>query len=124
MQQLLVDAVLALFAFSAFIALFFFVLTRGTLLVRALSSRSGGEASHVYPIYSNMRLIKLIDYQFIISAIQSLTFQGAQNTNMTAHGIITSHPQTGRQHKYNQKHNYHFVIKHFDYTRFFSMCEQ
>jgi ubiquinone/menaquinone biosynthesis C-methylase UbiE len=73
MQQLLTDGVLALFAFSAFVALFFFVLTRGTLLVRALSSRSGGEISHVYPIYSNMRLIKLIDYQFIISAI--LLFQ-------------------------------------------------
>jgi ubiquinone/menaquinone biosynthesis C-methylase UbiE len=74
MQQLLMVTVVTLFAFSASIALFFFVLTRGTLLVRALSSRPGGKASsHVYPIYSNMRLIKLIDYQFIISAI--LLFQ-------------------------------------------------
>lgn len=73
MQQLLMDAVLALVALMAFIALFFFVLTRGSLLLRSISSRSTGGATHVYPIYSNMRLIKLIDYQFVISAI--LLFQ-------------------------------------------------
>lgn len=54
-------------------ALFFFTLTRGALLVR---SALGGERkpdSHVYPIYSNMKLIRLIDFQPIISAI--LLFQ-------------------------------------------------
>ena len=52
--------------------LFFFVFTRGALILRALS-RSGSDSAHVYPIYSNMRLIKLVDFQPIISAI--LLFQ-------------------------------------------------
>lgn len=53
--------------------LFFFVVTRGALVVRGLSSGSPSTKSHVYPIYSNMRLIKLVDCQPIISAI--LLFQ-------------------------------------------------
>jgi ubiquinone/menaquinone biosynthesis C-methylase UbiE len=53
-------------------ALFFFVLTRGALLLRSLSPQQSA-TSHVYPIYSNMRLIKLVDYQPLISAI--LLFQ-------------------------------------------------
>ena len=69
MQQLLVDVFLALFVLLTLVALFFFALTRGTLLVRALAAGGQGEASHVYPIYSDMRLIRLIDYQWIISAI-------------------------------------------------------
>ncbi len=61
-------------AFSlTIIALFFFVLTRGALLMRKLRPGPVDEKSHVYPIYSNMRLIKLVDYQPIISAI--LLFQ-------------------------------------------------
>jgi ubiquinone/menaquinone biosynthesis C-methylase UbiE len=53
-------------------ALFFFVLTRGALLLRSLSPQRSA-TSHVYPIYSNMRLIKLVDFQPLISAI--LLFQ-------------------------------------------------
>src|SRR5216117_4075277 len=53
--------------------LFFFVVTRGALLVRALSPKSRNHASHVYPVYSNMRLIRLVDCQPVISAI--LLFQ-------------------------------------------------
>ena len=53
--------------------LFFFVLTRGALLVRGLSSAQNSAKSHVYPLYSNMRLIKLVDFQPVISAI--LLFQ-------------------------------------------------
>ena len=52
--------------------LFFFVTTRGTLIVRGLAGHRSAD-SHVYPIYSNMRLIKLVDFQPIISAI--LLFQ-------------------------------------------------
>ena len=52
--------------------LFFFVVTRGALLLRSLSSNQS-DTSHVYPIYSNMGLIKLVDFQPIISAI--LLFQ-------------------------------------------------
>ncbi len=54
-------------------ALFFFTLTRGALMVRSALSGEDTDASHIYPIYSNMRLIRLIDFQPIISAI--LLFQ-------------------------------------------------
>jgi len=54
-------------------ALFFFTLTRGALIMRGALGSAGDDASHVYPIYSNMRLIKLIDFQPIIAAI--LLFQ-------------------------------------------------
>ena len=54
------------------IGLFFFVATRGALVLRGLSGTQS-ETAHVYPIYSNMRLIKLVDFQPIISAI--LLFQ-------------------------------------------------
>jgi SAM-dependent methyltransferase len=52
---------------------FFFATTRGTLLVRALTPGATGPDAHVYPIYSNMRLIRLVDVQPIIAAI--LLFQ-------------------------------------------------
>jgi ubiquinone/menaquinone biosynthesis C-methylase UbiE len=59
--------------FLTSIGLFFFVVTRGALLVRELSPLLRSDRSHVYPIYSNMRLIKLVDFQPVISAI--LLFQ-------------------------------------------------
>ena len=66
-----------LFASSALLALltglFFFVATRGTLVLRSLAPGSLNAKSHVYPLYSDMRLIKLIDCQPLISAI--LLFQ-------------------------------------------------
>jgi ubiquinone/menaquinone biosynthesis C-methylase UbiE len=52
--------------------LFFFVATRGTLMWRGLTGSQSADA-HVYPIYSNMRLIKLVDFQPLISVI--LLFQ-------------------------------------------------
>src|SRR5674476_1314046 len=54
-------------------ALFFFALTRGTLIVRGAMGNLEDDAAHVYPLYSNMRLIKLIDFQPVIAAI--LLFQ-------------------------------------------------
>lgn len=63
----------ALFFVLASTGLFFFVVTRGALVLRGLSPGSQTERSHVYPIYSNMRLIKMVDFQPIISAI--LLFQ-------------------------------------------------
>ena len=51
---------------------FFFVFTRAALLVRALHGDRSA-AGHIYPIYSNMKLIKMVDFQPIISAI--LLFQ-------------------------------------------------
>lgn len=53
-------------------ALFFFTLTRGALVLRgALGVQD--DAAHIYPIYSNMWLIKLVDWQPVIAAI--LLFQ-------------------------------------------------
>lgn len=65
--------VFAIFFLLATISLFFFVFTRGALLLRALSADGRDESSHVYPMYSNMWLIKLVDFQPVIAAI--LLFQ-------------------------------------------------
>lgn len=73
MNTWMVHGVAALVLLLASTGLFFFVVTRGALVLRGLSSGSASEKSHVYPIYSNMRLIKLVDSQPIISAI--LLFQ-------------------------------------------------
>ena len=48
-------------------------MTRGALILRAVRGHPGDAAAHVYPIYSNLRLIRLIDFQPIIAAI--LLFQ-------------------------------------------------
>jgi ubiquinone/menaquinone biosynthesis C-methylase UbiE len=73
MNTWIINGGFVLFFLLASTGLFFFVVTRGALLVRGLSSGQNSEKSHVYPIYSNMRLIKLVDFQPIISAI--LLFQ-------------------------------------------------
>jgi len=73
MNAWILNLAFALFFVLAATGLFFFVVTRGALVLRGLSPGTQGEKSHVYPIYSNMRLIKLVDFQPIISAI--LLFQ-------------------------------------------------
>lgn len=73
MNTWIINGVFALIFLLASTGMFFFVVTRGALLVRGLSSAQDSEKAHVYPIYSNMRLIKLVDFQPIISAI--LLFQ-------------------------------------------------
>jgi ubiquinone/menaquinone biosynthesis C-methylase UbiE len=73
MNSWMINLVFALVALLACTGLFFFVVTRGALVLRGLSPGSMSEKSHVYPIYSNMRLIKMVDYQPIIAAI--LLFQ-------------------------------------------------
>jgi len=55
------------------LALFFFAATRGALLLRSARGTSAGELAHVYPLYSNRWLMRLVDFQPIISAI--LLFQ-------------------------------------------------
>lgn len=67
------------------IGLFFFTFTRGALLWRGLTGAKSDPAAHVYPIYSNMRLIRLIDFQPIISAI--LLFQYGRLVSMITHGL-------------------------------------
>jgi len=72
MNTWLVNGVFALFVVLACTGLFFFVATRGKLLWSGLTGAQSADA-HVYPLYSNMFLIKLVDFQPIISAI--LMFQ-------------------------------------------------
>ncbi|MCF8210715.1 MAG: class I SAM-dependent methyltransferase [Rhodoferax sp.] len=67
--------------------IFFFAATRGALLLRAFAA-SQNATSHVYPIYSNKWLIKLVDYQPIISAI--LLFQYPRLVTRIVEGLATS----------------------------------
>ncbi|HEY0886270.1 MAG TPA: class I SAM-dependent methyltransferase [Ramlibacter sp.] len=73
MSPWMINTAAGIFAVLVATGLFFFVTTRGTLIVRGLAGGPRSSESHVYPIYSNMRLIKLVDFQPIISAI--LLFQ-------------------------------------------------
>lgn len=57
------------------IALFFFTVTRGALLLRGVRKGPASNAAHVYPIYARMWLIKLIDCQPVISAILLFQYQ-------------------------------------------------
>ena len=66
-------------------ALFFFTLTRGALVMRGVMGRLTHDAAHVYPIYSNMRLIRLVDWQPVISAI--LLFQYSRLVSIITHGL-------------------------------------
>lgn len=54
-------------------ALFFFSVTRGALLLRGFNNKDAKKTSHIYPVFSSMRLIRLVDCQPLISAI--LLFQ-------------------------------------------------
>ena len=73
MNSWMTSGFIALTLLATATAAFFFVATRGALMLRALAPGSLDDKSHVYPIYSDMRLIKLVDWQPIISAI--LLFQ-------------------------------------------------
>ncbi|MCX7266061.1 MAG: class I SAM-dependent methyltransferase [Burkholderiales bacterium] len=61
-------------------ALFFFTLTRGALLLRYATGKTQHDAAHVYPIYANMKLIKLIDFQPLIGAILLFQYDRLVNT--------------------------------------------
>jgi SAM-dependent methyltransferase len=65
--------------------LFLFAATRGALLARAALGRPTHAATHVYPIYSNRRLIRAIDWQPIISAI--LLFQYSRLVSAITDGL-------------------------------------
>lgn len=55
------------------VGVFFFSITRGALLVRSWFGLSSSSTSHIYPVYSERWLIKVVDFQPLISAI--LLFQ-------------------------------------------------
>ena len=88
MNTWMINAAFALLFIFLSTGLFFFVVTRGALLVRGLAPGSDSEKSHVYPIYSNMRLIKLVDFQPIISAI--LLFQYHRLVSKIVSGLARS----------------------------------
>ena len=79
------NAVLSLLIVGAGTALFFFTVTRGALLLRGALGRSADPAAHVYPIYSNMRLIRLVDFQPVIAAI--LLFQYDRLVSLITRGL-------------------------------------
>ena len=66
-------ALLALVLAPLAVALFFYVFTKGALVLRHLRHDARSPAAHVYPLYSRMWLIRLVDFQPVISAI--LLFQ-------------------------------------------------
>ena len=73
MNSWMTSSFLVVFMVLVSTALFFFVVTRGALIARGMGFGERGDSAHVYPIYSDMRLIKMVDFQPIISAI--LLFQ-------------------------------------------------
>lgn len=87
MNAWMINGLVAVVCLLAATGLFFFVVTRGALLMRGLSSNKS-ETSHVYPIYSNMGLIKLVDFQPIISAI--LLFQYHRLVTTIVDGLLAS----------------------------------
>lgn len=85
MSVWLTYSLVAVVLFLAGTALFFFTLTRGALIARGVMGRLSHDAAYVYPIYSNMRLIRLVDWQPIISAI--LLFQYSRLVSVITHGL-------------------------------------
>ncbi|CAG1013353.1 Demethylmenaquinone methyltransferase [Burkholderiaceae bacterium] len=86
MTSWLVPTAASVFVILVSTGIFFFVATRGTLIVRALLPGERDPASHVYPIYSNMRLIRMVDFQPIIAAI--LLFQYDRLVSMISRGLL------------------------------------
>jgi ubiquinone/menaquinone biosynthesis C-methylase UbiE len=79
------NALIGLFVVLACTGMFFFATTRGTLIVRDLTGGRHTPESHVYPIYSRMGLIKVVDFQPIISAI--LLFQYPRLVTRIVNGL-------------------------------------
>ncbi len=81
---LMYTAFSVIFVLSA-TALFFFMATRGALIWRSAVSGSTDEAAHVYPIYSKMWLMRMVDFQPIIAAI--LLFQYDRLVSFITRGL-------------------------------------
>ena len=87
----------ALSAALTLLALFFFVFTRGTLLVRAWVG-SQGAGVHVYPLYSEPWLMRLVDHQPIIAGILLFQYrrmvtrigQGLQQTDLQGKTVLVT----------------------------------
>lgn len=76
---------LAVIAVLAATGAFFFAATRGALILRGFGAGAGHPAAHVYPIYSNIHLIRLVDFQPVIAAI--LLFQYDRLVSLITNGL-------------------------------------
>ena len=85
MPAWLIPAATTLVVALALTGAFFFVVTRGALLMRAAMPGARRPDEHVYPIYSNMRLIRMVDFQPVIAAI--LLFQYDRLVSMITAGL-------------------------------------
>ena len=85
MPAWLIPAAATLAVALALTGAFFFVVTRGALLMRAAMPGARRPDEHVYPIYSNMRLIRMVDFQPVIAAI--LLFQYDRLVSMITAGL-------------------------------------
>jgi ubiquinone/menaquinone biosynthesis C-methylase UbiE len=72
----ILNLVLVLVLIPVAVALFFYVFTKGALILRRLSHGERSPADHVYPIYSQMWLMRLVDIQPVISAILLYQYDG------------------------------------------------
>ncbi len=77
----------------AAVGAFFFVGTRGALLLRAARGAPSTASSHIYPLYSQPWLMSLVDFQPIIAAI--LLFQYDRLVNLIARGMRASPLEDG-----------------------------
>ncbi|MDE1949236.1 MAG: methyltransferase domain-containing protein [Burkholderiales bacterium] len=73
MRSWILEFVLPLLLIPLAIGLFFYAFTKGALILRQLRHQARSPSSHVYPLYSTLWLIRLVDFQPVISAI--LLFQ-------------------------------------------------
>lgn len=67
------------------VAVFFYIFTKGALVLRGLRAGPRGPADHVYPVYSEMWLMRLVDVQPVISAI--LLFQYGRLVSWITEGL-------------------------------------
>ncbi|MEY8875891.1 MAG: methyltransferase domain-containing protein [Leptothrix sp. (in: b-proteobacteria)] len=75
MSSWILNLVVALVLLPVAVAMFFYVFTKGALILRSLRHDTARPAAHVYPIYSTMWLMKLVDFQPVIAAILLFQYQ-------------------------------------------------
>lgn len=84
MPSWLLTTIVTVIAVLMATGMFFFVVTRGALIMREAAG-ARDRASHVYPIYSNPHLMRLVDFQPIIAAI--LLFQYDRLVSLITAGL-------------------------------------
>lgn len=85
MPAWLLNLIVFVLLLSVAVAAFFYIFTKGALVWRSLRKRPPGPADHVYPVYSEMWLMRLVDMQPVISAI--LLFQYGRLVSWITDGL-------------------------------------